>query len=97
MNTSIGATNPLSRRRSSVAFTSRGVIPILPVICECDFFQECPSTTSIQPRRVDYRDASHPLLEAPFSPLNDGVSLRKMIIGGENYERSIIRLRSETS
>ena len=53
-----------------------GVIRILPVICECDFSQERDSKTSIQPRRVDYWDETHPLLEAPFSPLNNAVRVK---------------------
>jgi hypothetical protein len=47
-----GNESPFSKQILSRSDNS-GVIPILPVICECDFFQERPSKTSIQPRRIE--------------------------------------------
>jgi hypothetical protein len=45
---------PLQKSFAKVShFHNSSVIPILPVICECDFSQERDSTTSPQPGRVN--------------------------------------------
>jgi hypothetical protein len=48
-----GGNESLFSKQIPSGFHDSGVIPILTVICERDFFQERNSKTSIQPQRVN--------------------------------------------
>ena len=52
MNTLYGGYESLFAKQILGRFYNSGVIPVLLVICECDFSQERDPKTSLQPQRV---------------------------------------------